>query len=101
MEIGSALIALGLLAVLTAGVFLLHWDERTLTAGIVVTIAGLAAAVVVPFVTRDIEPSLVAIGGTMFMYGFQGISADRPIWFRRAVYVTGVALILGVVYSQS
>ena len=83
---------------LMAGVFLLHWDRRTVVAGVVVTVLASAIVVSVPIVTHIVRPSVAAAGLALFMYGFQGISHQRPDWLRRLLYITGVALLWTSVY---
>jgi hypothetical protein len=88
----------GLRLGLVAGVFLLHWDRRTLVAGVVVTGLAGAAVVLVPVVTHVVRPSVAAAGLTLFIYGFQGISHRRPEWLRRVLYISGIALLWTSVY---
>jgi type IV secretory pathway VirB2 component (pilin) len=83
---------------LVAGVFLLHWDRRTFVAGVVVTVLASASVVLFPVITHVVRPSVAAAGLTLFMYGFQGISHERPDWLRRLLYITGIALLFTSAY---
>jgi hypothetical protein len=94
----DALLFFGLWLGLVAGVFLLHWDRRTLVAGLVVTVLASVAVVLVPVVTHVVRPSVAAAGAILFTYGFQGISHERPDWLRRLLYITGVALLFTSAY---
>ncbi len=91
---------LGLWLVFIAGVFLLHWDRRTMVGGAALVLVASIATVVAAVATDDLRPSLAAVGATLFFYGFGGISHERPQWLRRLLYISGLALFLFVsVYS--
>jgi hypothetical protein len=94
----DTLLFFGLWLGLGAGVFLIHWDRRTLVAGVVVTVLASAIVVAVPIVTHIVRPSVAAAGLTLFMDGFQGISHKRPDWLRRLLYISGIALLWTSVY---
>ena len=98
MAASDTLLFFGLWLGLMAGVFLLHRDRRTLVAGVLVTVLASAVVVLVPVITHVVRPSVAAGGMALFMYGFQGISHERPDWLRRVLYITGIALLWTSVY---